>query len=80
MITKISCPACGGHGQHKSLEANCTYCKGEKRVPLVSYLRLIGHTEEALRAEHFQRRMSKHHPKHKDEHLRQNGLAVKTNR
>jgi len=79
MTTKISCPACGGKGHHKSLEADCTYCKGEKRVPLVAYLTLIGHDEGARNAKHFQVRMSKHHPKHKNEQPRQNGLALKVN-
>jgi hypothetical protein len=78
MITKISCPACGGKGRHTSLEADCTYCAGKKRVPLVPYLRLIGHEAEALNAEHFQKRMGKHRPKQKDDH-RQNGFALKVN-
>lgn len=77
MITKIPCPACGSKGHLVALGSDCTYCGGKKRVPLVPYLRLIGHNIEAANAEHFQKRMGKHHSKHTNEKHRQDGLAVK---
>ena len=78
MITKISCPACGSKGHITALGTDCTYCGGSKRVPLVPYLRLIGHTVEAANAEHFQKRVGKHHSKHASGKRQQNGLAVET--
>lgn len=79
MTTKIPCPACGAKGHIVSLNADCIYCRGTKRVALVPHLRLIGHFEEAVRAEHLQKRMGKHHPKRKNEQHQQDGLALKVN-
>lgn len=53
---KIDCPACDGTGRFKSLNSDCTYCGGKKRLKLVYHLRKIGHLEEAERVTHFQTR------------------------